>query len=66
VIMDPKTWKVITMANYPSYNSNNYWDVYEIEKVRYSKYPNPMIDLLWYPVFVEDTENWDKHFYDNK
>jgi len=34
------------MANYPTYNLNNYPDVYEIEKVRYSKYPDPKIDLL--------------------
>jgi len=34
------------MANYPTYDLNNYSDVYEIEKVRYSKYPDPKIDLL--------------------
>jgi len=66
VIMDPKTWKVLSMANYPSYDLNNYWDVYELEKVKYSKYPDPKIDLLWYPVFVEDSENGDKYYYDNK
>ena len=66
VVMEPKTWRIIAMANYPTYNLNNYPDVYEIEKVRYSKYPDPKIDLLWYPVFVEDKENWEKFFYDNK
>lgn len=66
VVMNPQTWEVISMANYPSYNLNNYWDVYELEKVRYSKYPDPKIDLLGYPVFVEDTEIWKKFFYDNK
>ncbi len=66
VVMNPKTWEIIAMANYPSYDINNYWDVYEIEKVRYSKYPDPKLDLLWYPVFVEDKENWKKYFYDNK
>ncbi len=66
VVMDPKTWKIIAMANYPSYDLNNYGDVYEIEKVKYSKYPDPKIDLLWYPVFVEDIEHWSKYFYDNK
>jgi len=54
------------MANYPSYDLNNYWDVYELEKVRYSKYPDPKIDLLGYPVFVEDFENGTKYYYDNK
>ena len=66
VVMDPKTGRVLAMANYPTYNINNYGDVYEIEKVRYSKYPDPKIDLLWYPVFVEDKENGEKFFYDNK
>jgi len=66
VVMEPKTWRVLAMANYPTYDINNYPDVYELEKVRYSKYPDPKIDLLWYPVFVEDKENWEKFFYDNK
>lgn len=66
VIMNPQTWEVISMANYPSYNLNDYGDVYELEKVRYSKYPDPKIDLLWFPVFVEDTEIWTKFFYDSK
>lgn len=66
VIMDPKTWRVLTMANYPTYDLNNYWDIYELEKVKYWKYPNPSIDLLWYPVFVEDSEKWTKFVYDSK
>ena len=66
VIMEPQTWRILSMANYPSYNLNNYWDVYELEKVRYSEYPDPKIDLLGYPVFIEDTENGEKYYYDNK
>ncbi len=66
VIMNPKNWKIISMANYPSYNINNYGDVYELEKVKYTEYPQPEIDLLWYPIFVKDEENWEKYFYDNK
>ncbi|MDD2871402.1 MAG: penicillin-binding protein 2 [Candidatus Gracilibacteria bacterium] len=66
VVMDPKTGKVISMANYPSYDLNNFGDVYELEKVKYSKYPNPAIDLLGFPVFVEDTINGSKYVYDNK
>lgn len=66
VVMEPKTGRIISMANYPSYDLNNYGDVYEIEKVKYSKYPNPKTDLLWYPVFVKDEENWKKFIYDNK
>lgn len=66
IVMDPKTWNVIAMANYPSYDLNNFWDVYELEKVRYSEYPNPSTDLLWFPIFVEDNQNGTKFIYDNK
>lgn len=66
VIMEPQTWNIIAMANYPTYDLNNFWDVYELEKVRYSKYPDPKIDLLWIPVFIEDNEFWEKLYYDNK
>ena len=65
VVMEPKTLRVLSMANYPSFNLNDFSDVYELEKVRFSKYPDPKIDLLWYPVFVEDTDVWERFFYDN-
>lgn len=65
-VMDPYTWEVLAMATYPSYDINNFWDVYELERVRYSEYPNPSTDLLWYPIFVEDTENWQKMIYDSR
>ena len=63
VIMDPKTWAVIAMANYPTYDLNNPGNVYELEKVSYAKYPDPLIDLRWYPVFVVDSKEWVEHFY---
>ena len=66
VVTEPKTWKILAMANYPTYDINNYSDVYELEKVTRSKYPNPSVDLLWYPVFVEDSTEWKKFIYDNK
>ena len=66
VVMDPTSGKIIAMANYPSYDLNNYGDVYEIEKVKYSKYPDPKIDLLGVPVFVEDNQKGMKFFYDSK
>lgn len=58
VIMDPKTGAIIAMVSYPDFDPNNFWDVYELEKVSYSKYPNPSFDLLGIPLFVEDTETW--------
>jgi len=66
IVMDPKTWKILSMANYPTYDLNNFWDVYDLEKVKYSEYPNPETDLLWYPIFVQDKINWEKYYYDNK
>lgn len=58
VVMDPKTWAIVAMASYPDFDPNNFWSVYELEKVNYSKYPNPGFDLLWLPVFVEDSSNF--------
>ncbi len=58
VVMDPKTWAIVAMASYPDYDPNNFWDVYELERVNYSKYPNPWFDLLWIPLFVEDSWSW--------
>lgn len=66
VVMDPKTWAIIAMANYPNYNPNNPWSVYELEKVSYWKYPNPLIDLKWIPVFVVDSNEWKEYYYNWK
>ena len=66
VVMEPKTGRVLSMANYPTFDLNDFSDVYELEKVKFSEYPNPTIDLLWFPVFVEDTEFGERYFYDNK
>lgn len=66
IVMNPKTWEVISMANYPTYDLNNFWDVYELEKVKNSEYPNPETDLLWYPIFVEDTGIGTKFIYNSK
>ncbi|NDK19896.1 penicillin-binding protein 2 [Candidatus Gracilibacteria bacterium] len=56
VIMDPKTGAILSMVTYPDFDSNNFGDVYELEKVNYVKYPNPNFDLLGIPLFVEDSE----------
>lgn len=66
IVMDPKTGNILAMANYPTYDLNNFWDVYEIEKVKYSDFPTPSTDLLWFPIYVEDNEIWVKFIYDNK
>ncbi len=64
VVMDPFTWKVISLANYPNYDPNSPWDVYEIKKVNYWEYPNPETDLLGRTVFVEDVERGEAFYYD--
>ncbi len=66
VVLEPKTWRVLSLANYPSYDPNNPWEVYELKKVNYSEYPNPETDLLWKGVFIEDIERWEPFIYDGK
>lgn len=66
VVMNPKTWEILAMASYPSFDPNEPGEVYEIEKVTYAKYPNPGIDLLWKTVLIEDSEKWDELLYNNK
>ena len=53
--MDPKTGAILSMVNYPDYDPNNFPEVYEMERVLYATYPNPVEDLRGYPLFVEDT-----------
>lgn len=66
VVMDPKTWNILSMANYPNYDLNNPADVYDLEKVTWAKYPNPSTDLLWKVVLVEDSSSGEEYFYDWK
>lgn len=65
-IMNPKTWEILAMASYPSFDPNEPGDVYEIEKVTNAKYPNPQVDLLGKTVLVEDNQKWDELLYNNK
>lgn len=51
------------MANYPDYDPNDFGSVYELEKVSYARYPNPLFDFLGMPVFVEDTEKGAEYTY---
>ena len=66
VVMEPNTWEVVAMANYPTFNLNSIGDTYDLEKVNYAQYPNPAIDLLGKTILVEDSEQWDKYYYDSK
>lgn len=64
VVLQPKTGKILSLANYPSYDPNNPWEVYDLKKVNYWEYPEPEFDLLWKTVFVEDFERGEKFIYD--
>ena len=63
VVMDPYTWEIIAMANYPTFDSNNPWDVYQLKRIDYNDYPNPETDFLWKSIFVEDIANGEKFLY---
>ena len=45
------------MVNYPSYDANDFTEVYDMELVSYAQYPNPSFDLFGYPLFVVDTQS---------
>ncbi|EKD66741.1 MAG: hypothetical protein ACD_49C00016G0004 [uncultured bacterium (gcode 4)] len=66
VIMDPKTGAITAMVNYPDFDPNDFSSVFELEKVNYSKYPNPGFDLLGMPLFVEDSALWIDFVYNSK
>ncbi len=66
VVIEPKTGKVLSLANYPSFDANSPWEVYELNKVNYEVYPNPETDLLGRTVFVEDVERWDPYFFEGE
>lgn len=55
--MDPKTGAILSMVNYPDYDPNNFPEVYEMERVLYATYPNPVEDLRGYPLFIEDSQS---------
>ncbi len=66
VVMDPQTGDVLSMANYPTYDANNPWQVYEIEKIAPTRYKNPYFSLLWKSVLIEDSEEWEEFVYDGE
>lgn len=53
--MDPKNGAIIAMVNAPTFDANDFTDVYDMELVSYAAYPNPEKDLLGYPLYVVDS-----------
>ena len=55
VVMNPKTGAIVAMVNSPSFDANDFTDVYDMELVSYAAYPKPELDLFGYPLFVIDS-----------
>lgn len=51
IVMDPFTGKIIALANYPTFNPNEYSRVYEIRELEPGEYMQPTL-----PVFVYDED----------
>jgi len=47
VVMNPKNGKILAMANYPKFDSNKAWEVYELKNV--DVYKNPIISDMYEP-----------------
>lgn len=77
IIINPQNWEILAMANYPDFNPNDFWKVYEIWpikewwvpdwKARDLKPKNPEKEWqkMYYtqPVFIKDEEWKYKRFY---
>ncbi len=66
VVMEPKTGRVLSMANYPTFDLNTPGDVYELERITPDKYEDLETDFLWIDLFVEDLVNGEELYYDSK
>ena len=66
VVMNPKNGKILAMANYPKFDSNKAWEVYELKNVDYKEFRNPGNQLIDRWVLVEDLEKGDEFIFDGK
>lgn len=66
VVMEPKTGKVLALANYPKYDPNSPWEVYVLEKISSEDIKNPETELLGKWVFVEDLATGDPFYFEGK
>jgi cell division protein FtsI/penicillin-binding protein 2 len=55
--MNPKSGAIVSMVNAPSFDANDFTEVYDMELVSYAKYPKPELDLLGYPLYIVDTSS---------
>lgn len=79
IIMNPKTGEILTMAHYPTFDPNNYGDIfkkievtftpdemknlYETEEEGVFTYYTNPLTLNNYPIFKEADENGQIHYY---
>ncbi len=61
VVMDPHTGAIIAMADYPTFDPNEFGEVYTIQRVEAREYRNFEFEMLGKPLFVEDSENGDEY-----
>lgn len=76
IVMNPKNWDILAMANYPSFDANEFWEAYKIVPIKEFVLPNwappdlkPKNEEDWMklyytkPVFIKN-ENWEfERFY---
>lgn len=63
IVMDPKNGHILAMSNYPTFDPNYPWDVFEIERITLSDFRDPKTELLWIPILVEDKKRWTDFYY---
>lgn len=66
VVMDPKTGAVVAMANWPSFDPNEFGDVYQLERFFPERSEDALTDTAGIPVFVEDPAEGKEYSYRGK
>jgi cell division protein FtsI/penicillin-binding protein 2 len=78
-VLDPQTWKVKAMANFPNFNPNDYQDSFKIRPIlhaerwvisNYSYVDIPLFGLSWstlvsLPMTERESTPWPKYIYDS-
>ena len=60
IVMDPNNWDILAMANYPTFDANNFWEVYKIVPIK------EFVPYFWAPHDTKpqnEEEEWIKLYY---